>query len=491
MAKQILFSEAARKKMKSGVDQIKEKHYDVRSFRWIEDCIQDVRFSARMLSRSPGYAFASILILAMAIGPNAAVFSLFRGVLYNAMPYSNSDRLVQINSTHQMASIPFGVSYPDYLDFVKYSRSFDEIGVFANANVDLNGTGEPERLKAIRVSSSIFKVLKRELLIGRPFNANDDLPEAGGVAILSHGLWMRKFSSDSSILGMKISIDRVPHTIIGVMPADVVFTESRDDFLLPLRVDIGKASRQTRDYYPLARLKKGVSVEQARGELSGIAASLEREQVFTNYGVGATVQELGKNYSTNENRLGFQFGFLSVTFVLLIACSNISTLLLARASGRGREFAVRASLGAARTRLVRQLLTESALLALFGAFIGMFLAQGWLKIMLAVSPSDMPNKDVMRVDSASFVYTALIALLSSLIFGIVPALRSTGRQTIDAIKREEHATTGRSRRRVSFVVCGFVGFVPRRRSGYDYCPSCFRVADDSKLPTPDGGSAGI
>jgi predicted permease len=431
-----------------GIDQAKEKHRDVRSFRIAEDFCQDLRFGLRVLRRKPAFALSAILILALAIGPNTAFFSVMKGVTFNVMPYPDADRLVQINATHALAGVPFGVSYPDYVDYVKHNRSFEDVAIFSNANVDLTETGEPERVRAIRTTSSLFQILKRDPLLGRVFLAEDDRPDAAGAAILSYGFWRRKFSGDAGIIGNIISIDRVPHIIVGVMPADFVFTESRYDVLLPLQVDPAKAPRQARDYFPIARLKPGVSIKQARADLSNIAAQLAREQVYTNYGVGAFVQKLSRNYLSNNLVVLMQSLYLAVTFVLLIACANISTLLLARATGRRKEIAIRASIGGNRARLLRQLLTESVLLAAGGGVAGIFMASGWLKLILALAPPDMPNQDTIGIDNASLIYTVGIVFLSSLIFGIVPALRSTGRHATEALKEEGRATAGRARHRL-------------------------------------------
>jgi putative ABC transport system permease protein len=431
-----------------GVDQAKERHRDVRSLRLVEDFCQDVRFGIRMLCRKPGYAIASVLILALAIGPNTAFFSVMKGVMFNYMPYPEPDRLVQINATHALAGVPFGVSYPDYLDFQKRNRSFENMAVFENAKVDLTGTGDPERVRAIRTSSSLFTVLKRAPLHGRVFLPNEDRPEANAAVILSYGLWLSKFAGDAGVVGKTVSVDRVPHIVVGVMPADFVFTESRYDLLLPLHVNPAEAPRQAREYYPVARLKPGVSIEQARADLSSIAAALAREQVFTNYGVGVFVQKLSRNYLSNNLVVLMQSLYLSVTFVLLIACANISTLLLARATGRKKEIAIRASIGCARSRLLRQLLTESTLLAISGGLVGIFLTSAWLKLIVALAPPDMPNRDTISIDRISLVYTAVIVIVSSLAFGIVPALRSTGRRAMEALKEESRATAGRARHRL-------------------------------------------
>ncbi len=440
--------EARRAALRSfgGLDQTKEKHRDIRSFRCLEDFIQDFRFGLRLFYRKPKYAIAAVIILALAIGPNTAAFSIIKGVLYRYMPYPDPDRIVEFNLVNPKHSIFMqAASFPDYEDFAKNNRSLESIAFYHKSEVDLSGTEEPLRARGVRATASLFDMLKRSPALGRVFTEEETGPGADPVVVLSHNLWKHQFAEDPNILGKRLSVDYVPHTIIGIMPEDFVFSDSHCILWLPFDRDPVHLSRGNRFGQILARLKPDVSVESAQNDLSRIAAVLERDYPDTNSGYTVLIREYFHIDPPQDSATAIPVLYIAVTFVFLIACANISTLLLARTSGRKKELSIRASLGSSRMRLLRQLLAENIVLALLGGFLGIFVALVWIKAILTVVPYDMPNQDRIGIDLSSLLYAVGITLLSCLVFGIFPALRNTGRSLMDGLKEASHSSIDRSR----------------------------------------------
>jgi predicted permease len=433
-----------------GIDQAKEKFRDVRSFRLVEDFYHDLKFGIRMLFRKPKFALAAIVILALAIGPNTAVYSVIKGISHRYMPYPDPSRLVNIWSTHPRSMSEgnkINVSLPDYLDFAKGNHSLESAALYTQTRVGFTRAGEPEQLLAVRTTASLFNVVKRAPVLGRLFAFHEDQTGAEPVVIISYRLWQRKFSSNTGILGKIVGIDGKPHTIAGVMPEDFVFPDINFDLWLPYTPTAAENSRQARYNQVVARLKPHVSRESAQNDLKEIAAILAKEYPNSNAKVGVSVDDDHSIGMGEQEKILLYLGLLSVFFVLLIACANISSLLLARATERKREFAIRASLGGVRMRILRQALTESVLLAMIGGILGVFVGFIWLKGILAIVPSDMPNQERIGIDGMALIYTAGIALLSSVVFGILPALRSAGNSVMEDLKEGSRASTDRVRHR--------------------------------------------
>lgn len=432
-----------------GIDQVKEKHRDVRAFRLVSDFLQDLRFGARMLRRKPKFAFAAILTLALAIGPNTALFSIIKGVQNRYLPFPDSDRLVQFTTINpKLSMVMQNASYPDFQDYVRLNHTLESAAYFHYTSANVAGPAGTERVWAARTTASLFDMLKRSPKIGRVFTENEYKPGADPVAVISTGLWKRMFSRDPSVLGKAVSINHIHHTIIGVMPDDFEFPETQYELWLPLEASVAQLPRDYRSGYILARLKSGVSLDSAQQDISQIAAMLAREYPDKDSGYSVMLEDYSKIDLPESGKRIIPAFYLAVDFVLLIACANISTLLLAKATGRSREMAIRSSIGGPKNRLLRQLLTESLLIGALGGILGILAAFVWLKGILAIVPSDMPNRVRIGIDCPSLVYTAGIAFLSSLIFGLLPALRITSRNQINVLKEESRASIGRARHRL-------------------------------------------
>jgi predicted permease len=438
-----------------GFEQARETVRDARGFGFLEDIGRDFRYGLRQLRRSPGFAVVSMLTLALGIGANTAIFSVMKGVILSSLPYPEPERLVRISATDARRGFSnMNVSYPDFVDWTRTNHSLESAALFEGTLVNLTGSGEPEGLPGVRASSSLFTVLQRSPAHGRTFAPDEDKPGAERVVIISHGLWQRRFAGDPHILGTTISLDGAPHTVIGIMPADFFFPDPRNDIWLPQRIDPAKAERGSRGYSAAARLKKGVSLELARADLAGIVLGLARRYPASNEGLGVSLLDL-RRVSMGENVIVLMIiVYLAVTFVLLIACTNVANLLLARATSRQKEIVIRMSLGSGRLRVLRQLLTESVVLALLGSAGGIFVSFWCVKALLEIAPPDMPNRDRIVTDQAALFYAIGLALVCGLLFGLAPAFQSTGRRAIQALREGGRASAGRARHRLlnAFVV---------------------------------------
>jgi len=421
----------------------------------METLLQDLKFGARLLLKSPGFTAVASLTLALPIGANSAVFSVVNGLLYSVLPYPDEGRLVRIWSTNLKRGFNnSSASYPDYEDWKKRSRTFAGTAIFTGTLLNLTGVGEPEGLRATRCSSSLFSVLKRAPTLGRTFLPEEERPGADPVVIISYGLWQRRFAGEPDILGKTISLDNISHTAIGIMPEDFFFPDPRNELWVPHRIDPSQAQRGSRSYSVVGRLADDASLEQAQADLSAVAAQLAREYPNSNEGFGIALMSLRRQSIGQDEMLLITMVYLAVTFVLLIACANVANLLLARAASREKEIAIRMSFGSSRGRLVRQLLTESVMLAMLGGIFGLIFGFWFFKALLAIAPADMPNRDTMGMNQWALLYTLTLSLLSGLIFGTAPALQATGRRIQDALKEGGRASAGRARHRLlsAFVV---------------------------------------
>jgi len=427
----------------------------VQSHTIVTTLVQDIRYGVRLLFKSPGFTLIAAFTLALGIGANSAIFSAVKGVILSVLPYPEADRLVRVMSAAPKRGFSnIGVSYRDFEDWRRENRCFESMALFGGGGVNLTGAGEPEGLLGIFCSSALFDTLKRPPGLGRAFTPEEEKPGGDRVVVISNGLWKRRFAGDPRIVGSAISLDGVPHTVIGVMPADFFFPGPRNEIWLPHRIDPAKALRGSRGYAAVARIKAGVSLDSARAEMAGIGLRLAREYPDTNDGTEVSLRDLRRVSMGEAEMIWMTLVYLGVTFVLLIACANVANLLLARATSRAKEIAIRMSIGSGRVRLLRQLLTESVLLALLGGISGMFVGYWCLKALLAIAPSDTPNRDRIFMDQVSMLYTIGLALLSGVIFGLAPALQATGRAATDALKEGGRASTGKRRHRLlnAFVI---------------------------------------
>ncbi len=365
-----------------GSQQAKETHREARGLPLVESLLQDLRFAFRMLRKSPGFTAVAVVTLALGIGANTALFSVINGVLLNPLPFPNAGRIVSM--FQDKPNFPKGsISYPNFLDWRQDNRSFQAIAAYRWADGTIRGVGEPEAVPAQRVSATFFAILGVQPNLGRNFSDDEDRRGANATVILSEGLWRRKFGSDPNILGKSINVGGAVRTVIGVMPSS--FRLNIQNFQT---ADVYEAIGQEEDEKfhrrdsfwgmdAIGLLKPGVTLEQARDDMKRVNAGLAASYPDIDADIKANIIPL-KEEMVGDMRPVLLVLFGSVGFVLLIACVNVANLLLARSTGRRREFSVRVALGAGRAQIVRQLLTESVLLALIGGTLGLIVAK-WAK----------------------------------------------------------------------------------------------------------------
>ncbi|HTE50202.1 MAG TPA: ABC transporter permease [Kofleriaceae bacterium] len=438
-----------------GLGQVKEECRDARGVGPAEDVVRDVRHGLRVLRRSPGFAAIAILTLGLGIGVNTALFSVVKGVLLDRLPYRDPDQLVTIHE--RLPGFERGsMTMRNFADWQAMSSSFAAMGITRQTGFRLEGVDGGEQVSAQQMSAGYFSVLGVEPALGRGFTRQDDAPGAEPVALISARLWASRFASSPSAVGKTLSLDSRDYTIVGVLPAgfDLRVSSFRtSDVYVPLGQleEIYRTSRSARPgMHGIARLAPGVSIDRARADLSAIAARLAGLYPDTNQGIGATVVPLGDEMVGDVRPLLLVL-LGAVGFVLLIACVNVSNLLLARASGRARELSIRLALGATRARLVRQLLIESMLVALAGGALGLLLAAWATPAALALAPRELPRAHEVSIDGGVLAFTLLLSLVSGVLFGLAPALRATDRH-VQAALRDGGRTSSPARHRAQDIL---------------------------------------
>jgi predicted permease len=413
-----------------GLTQAKQIHREVRSCTWPDNLRQDVKYSFRRLLKDPGFTLTAVATLALGIGVNTAVFSVVNGVLLNPLPYPEADRLVALYS--RTADTPKGSSsYPNFLDWVRNNRSFSHLAAFRPDDLNLVGSGEPERIPAEMVSASFFRSLGVQPILGRSFFDADDQLGAAPAVLISESFWERKFGSSPTVLGQTLTLSGTSHVIIGVIPATFQFDGRnfhRSDVYVPIGSWIAPEFRNRQVSMAMdvvGRLKPGVSLEQADGDMGALAGRLADHYPDVNKGTGITLVPLKSDLVGPVKPLLLLL-VTAVLFVLLIAGANVANLLLARASRREAEVAIRSALGASRSRIVRQFLTESVLLALAGGVLGSLTAFWGTKAALAALPAIwLPRTEEIRVDERVLLFTTLASVVAGVLFGLVPALKAS------------------------------------------------------------------
>jgi putative ABC transport system permease protein len=387
--------------------------------------IADLRFALRMLAKNPGFTLTAVLMLAFGIGANTAIFSVVETVLLKPLPYPDADRIVYFEGKNPSRGITdSNVSVLDFQDWTSQSDAFSHTVLFWTGSAALSGQGhEPERVARAGVTTRFFDLLGVQPMLGRSFLEEEDRPGSPTAAIVGEGLWKRRFGSDRSIIGKTITINAQPVTVVGVMPAGFEFPE-KTQIWTQAAIDLAEEPRDNRSYSVLGRLKPGVELEQAQSQISGINAHLAQTFPDTNKGWDAHLERIHDRL-VRSLRPSLLLLFGAVGCVLLIACANVANLLLARATVRQKEVAIRTALGASRGRVVRQMLTESVLLSTIGGGLGLLLSYWLVELLISISPPNSPRFNEANLNYPVLVFTLAISVFTGLIFGLAPALQAS------------------------------------------------------------------
>jgi putative ABC transport system permease protein len=396
-----------------------------------------IQHTIRSLLKSPGFTLASIVALGLGIGANTAIFSLVNAVLLRPLPYKDPARLVMLWQQPPSGGMN-DMSAADFQDWRDRNHSFEQMAAITGAAFNFTGGDRPEKASALVVSSAFFSTLGVMPALGRAFLPEEEQPGSEHVVILSDALWKRRFGGDPNIVGKSISLSRQNYIVVGVMLPAFQFVGAESELWTPLVLDPNRANRNFYFLQAVARLKSGVSFEQARAEMNTISRQLAIEYPKSNQNWGARVVLLRDEVVGNA-RIAILVLLGAVAFVLLIACANVANLLLVRAAGRQKEFAIRTALGAPRLEIVRRMLTESMLLAVAGGALGILLAQWSIATLIALHPGDIPRLTEVAIDLRVLVFTVFISLLTGLLFGLAPSLRSPN---IDAIREGGRESSG-------------------------------------------------
>ncbi len=452
---------------------------------------QDLRYGFRTLRKNPGFTAVAMLALALGIGANTAIFSVVNGVLLRPLSYPDPGRLLRIYETTAEFSRS-SVSYPNYLDWRRESRSFTDMGVFRSDDFNFTGAGEPEQLSGEYVSASFYTVLGASPFLGRIFVPEDDRPRAACAVVLSHGFWERQFGADPNILGRSLTLSAANCVVVGVLPRE--FLSENAQVYVPIEqwTSVMLHSRESRPGLGvIARLKAGVTVEAAQAEMDSMSNGIARRYPTTDAGHGAKAVPM-KDDMVRNIRPTLLLLVGAVGFVLVIACANVANLLLARSMARKREFAIRAALGAAPGRVARQLLTESMLLSVGAATVGLLLARWGTSAVLAAAPVNLPRAETIGIDPWVLLFTLGVSVATGVLFGLAPALHGAHANPQDSLKEGTRGSgAGGIARKASSWPWKRIGGDPAGRGGTDDAERLAAVASGPGVQyaqRPDGAS---
>ena len=426
-------------------------------FRFIEGVLQDVRYGARGLRSSPGFTAIALLTLALGIGATTAIFSIVYAVLLRPLPYKDSQRIVTISTVSSMfPEFTLGQAIPNLNDIKARAKSFEDIAIYQLMSFTLTGTGEPEQINAAGVSSNFLDIFSVHPALGRAFLPSDEKLKSGNVVLLSYRLWQRRFAGDPQIVGKSVPLDQKPYTVIGVLPRDAgdFYLRGRDktDALVPLVIKPeDERNRTAWMYVTVAKLRRSVPLGQAQSELHTIAAALAKQYPKEDSQISFPVTTI-QDETVGSDKRELLILLVSVGFLLLIACANVSNLMLSRGLQRQKEIAVRSALGASRKRILRQLMLESFLIALAGGAAGVALAAWGIDAFRAYAPAGFPRLDEVRMEPHIALFALAISFAAALLCGLAPAVSSSRSNLNLTIKDNGPAGAPRSFLRGFFVV---------------------------------------
>ncbi len=441
-----------------GIESAKDAQRDARSFVWLEDLRRDVRYALHVLASMPGFTLAVILTLGLGIGVASSVFSLVRAVVLRPLDYAEPDRLVQIFETGpREGGESDWATYPSFRDWRASSHEIEHMSAYRFGLLTLTGTDPAETVLGLEVTDRLFELLGVAPAVGRTFAAGEDRPGSPRVAVIGHALWQRHFHGDPAVIGRSIMIDDVAHTIVGVMPASFRFPMSIPgagqmvaEAWIPIRPSSDLEDRGSHNFWVVARLGPGVTLDRARASMATIGNRLARQYPDTNKDFGVAVEPL-KQHVAGAARPALLLLLATVGFVLLLTCVNIANLLLVRSEARRREMAMRQALGASPGRLVRQVLTESLVLAGGGALVGLATAFAGIRILVALAPDTIPRLEQSSLDPQVLLVMLAVSLAAGLLFGLVPARFGSRVDVPDALKDGARVSGGASRIRQVLV----------------------------------------
>lgn len=416
----------------------------------MNNLLQDLRYAVRVLFKSKALTTIALLTLALGIGVNSAIFSVVNAIVLRPLPYPQSDQLMVIwGNLHKKGLEEIEISALELKDFREQSQAFERIGAYNTQGLNLTGVDQPERVRGAAISANLFPTLGVQPRAGRTFTNEEDFPGNDTVAIISHSLWQRRFGGDTAIVNKKILLDGRAVTVVGVMPADFHFPDRETEAWIPLAFTpdlLEENNRGSHFLNVIARLKPGVTQKQAQADLDTVTARLSREHSSTyRSGFSTTVRSLHEDLVGNL-RQAMLVLLGAVGLVLLIACANVAHLRLASATSRYREFAIRSALGANRSRVVRQFLTESVLLSLIGGAAGLALAVWVVRALVLLMPKNMPRVEEIKLDYRVVLFTLGTSLLTGLVFGLAPAFQAASTNLNDVLKEAGRSGTDTSRR---------------------------------------------